>query len=64
MTMDYRLLNPENNNQSVDLNLDLMDIKILHNICVDELELYPQMIGIRNVMEKLKLIIDNVEKNS
>jgi hypothetical protein len=64
MTMEYRLLNPENNYQSVDMTLNLMDIKILHNICVDDLESNPEMIGIRNVMKKLQLVIDHVEGNS
>lgn len=60
--MEYTLLNPETNHDYVDMTLYLQDVKILHNACVDILRKNPEMIGYRNVMEKLKMVIEDHEE--
>lgn len=67
MKPKYRpiLLNPNTNYQTVsDIELDLMDIVILHNACVDILNEFPEMVGYNVTRNKLKKIIDNHKKNT
>ena len=46
--------------QMVDMELSMVDIKILHNACVDILNEFPDMIGYDDVRKKLaKIILDN-----
>jgi hypothetical protein len=56
------LLNRQTDYEYVDMTLYLQDVKILHNSCVDILNKYPEMIGYKNVMEKLRMVIEEKEK--
>ena len=56
-----KLLDPKTNYEYVDLTLYLMDVKILHNACVDILREYPEMEGYRQVMTKLAMVIEDAE---
>ena len=47
----------EEKQQEVSVSLSMVDIKILHNACVDILNDCPEMIGYREVMKKLSKII-------
>ena len=60
--MEHILLNSETNHNYVDMTLYLQDVKILHNACVDILSKHPEMIGYRNVMEKLRMVIEDHEE--
>ena len=53
------LLDPNTNYDYVDMTLYLQDVKILHNACVDLLNECPEMIGYRQVAEKLRMVIEN-----
>ena len=59
--MKMKLLDPKTNYEYVDLTLYLMDVKILHNACVDILREYPEMEGYRQVMTKLAMVIEDAE---
>jgi len=39
------------------------DFRVLHNLCCDVLEEHPQMVGIKRIQEKLKLVINSWEEN-
>ena len=53
------LLDPNTNYDYVDMTLYLQDVKILHNACIDILNECPEMVGYRQVAEKLKMVIEN-----
>ena len=53
------LLDPNTNYDYVDMTLYLQDVKILHNACIDILNECPEMVGYRQVSEKLKMVIEN-----
>lgn len=57
--MKHILLDSKTNENSIDLNLDLQDIKILYNACIDILDKHPEMISYKKVARKLKLVINN-----
>lgn len=59
--MRYYHLNQETNLNYVGVELHLQDVKILHNACVDILREHPEMIGYRNVMTKLAMVIEDSE---
>ena len=61
--MKSRKLNSKTDQNSVNITLDLGEIKILHNACVDILNDYPEMIGYKRVRNKLKTIIDSTESD-
>lgn len=44
-------------NTNVMLNLNIGELKILYNACVDILNEHPEMIGYRGVAEKLEQVI-------
>jgi hypothetical protein len=52
----------EEKQQKVSVSLSMVDIKILHNACVDILNLNPEMIGYSEVMKKLSKIILKEQK--
>jgi hypothetical protein len=52
------LLDPNTNYDYVDMTLYLQDVKILHNACVDILNECPEMVGYRQVAEKLRMVIE------
>ena len=46
-------------NLNVMFNLNIGELKILYNACVDILNRHPEMISYRNVAEKLEQVILN-----
>ena len=59
--MKHKQLDPDTNHEYVDMTLYLMDVKILHNACVDILREFPEMEGYRQVMIKLAMVIEDAE---
>jgi len=62
--MEHILLNSETNYKNVDMTLYLQDVKILYNACIDILNRHPEMIGYRQVAEKLRLVIQESENSA
>lgn len=58
--MDYIKIKDfqEENNLKVDLTLTLVEIKILHNACVDVVNEFPDMVGYKKLLDKLSNIIN------
>jgi hypothetical protein len=61
--MEHRHLNPTTNHELVDMTLYVQDVKILYNACVDILNEHPEMIGYRITAEKLRMVLDDFERN-
>ena len=63
--MDYIKIKDfqEENNLKVDLTLTLVEIKILHNACVDVVNEFPDMVGYKKLLDKLSNII-NVQNDT
>jgi hypothetical protein len=61
--MKHIKLDPQTNNQYVDMTLYLEDVKILYNACVDILNQHPEMIGYQRTAQKLQMVIQEQENN-
>jgi|LakMenEpi03Aug12_release.lakeMendotaPanAssembly.Ray.scaffolds.fasta_scaffold861638_2 hypothetical protein len=55
--MNYISLKIPQDEHEINLKLEVSDLKILHNACVDILREYPEMIGYQRVQNKLNEII-------
>lgn len=60
--MKYQLLNEKTNNIPVALNLELQELKMLHNACIDIISKNPEMIGYKKVKNKLYRSILEIEQ--
>lgn len=60
--MEHILLNRETDYEWCEMVLNLQDVKILYNACVDILNRHPEMIGYERVAQKLKMVIENYDK--
>jgi hypothetical protein len=64
--MQYTSLKIPKDEREINLKLEIADLKILHNACVDILRELPEMIGYHRVQIKLNEIIksnENVTKS-
>jgi len=59
--MNYISLKIPQDEHEINLKLEMSDLKILHNACVDILREYPEMIGYHRVQIKLNEIIKSNE---
>jgi len=59
--MQYTSLKIPQDEREINLKLEMADLKILHNACVDILREYPEMIGYHRVQIKLNEIIKSKE---
>lgn len=57
--MEYIQLNRETDYEWCQMVLNLQDVKILYNACVDILNRNPEMIGYQRVAQKLKMVIES-----
>jgi len=55
--MQYTSLKIPEDQREINLKLEISDLKILHNACIDILREYPEMIGYHMVQIKLNEII-------
>ena len=55
--MNYQHLRKEDNTKNVSIVLTMEEIKILHNACVDILNLHPEMVSYQKAQESLEDII-------
>lgn len=60
--MKYQLLNEKTNKIPVALNLELQELKMLHNACLDIISQHPEMIGYKKVKNKLYRSILEIEQ--
>ena len=59
--MKYTSLKIPEDEREINITLEMTDLKILHNACVDILREFPEMIGYKNVQLKLNKIIKQNE---
>ena len=59
--MNYISLKIPQNEREINIKLEMVDLKILHNACVDILRELPEMIGYHRVQIKLNEIIKSNE---
>jgi len=59
--MNYTSLKIPQDEREINLKLEMADLKILHNACVDILREYPEMIGYHRAEIKLNEIIKSKE---
>jgi len=59
--MQYTSLKIPQDEREINLKLEMADLKILHNACVDILRELPEMIGYHRVQIKLNEIIKSNE---
>jgi len=59
--MQYTSLKIPQDEREINLKLEMADLKILHNACVDILREYPEMIGYHRLQIKLNEIIKSNE---
>jgi len=59
--MQYTSLKLPQDEREISIRLEMADLKILHNACVDILREYPEMIGYNRVQIKLNEIIKSNE---
>ena len=59
--MKHSYLNPQTNLDSCKVTLNLQEVKMLHNACVDIVERYPDMIGYGDLAVKLQMFIYEAE---
>jgi len=59
--MNYISLKIPQDEREINLKLEISDLKILHNACVDILREYPEMIGYHRIQVKLNEIIKSKE---
>ena len=59
--MNYTSLKIPQDEREINLKLEVSDLKILHNACVDILREYPEMIGYQRVQIKLNELIKSNE---
>lgn len=59
MNMKTILINSNDSQEQVKLTLTMQDIKMLHNLCCDTVNEYPEMIGYEKLAKKLNIIIDS-----
>lgn len=61
--MKHKMIDlPKDENSFVELNLSVLDTKMLYNACVDILDAVPEMIGYKRVAKDLKKKLDSHEK--
>jgi len=58
--MEHIKLKKSEDNLNVMLNLNIGELKILHNACVDIVNRHPEMVGYKSVGEKLEQVIKNI----
>ena len=59
--MNYISLKIPQDEREINIKLEMSDLKILHNACVDILREYPEMVGYHRVQIKLNEIIKSKE---
>jgi hypothetical protein len=59
--MTYHYLDPQTNLDSCEVTLNLQEVKMLHNACVDIVSRHPSMIGYAEVAVKLSNFIIEAE---
>jgi hypothetical protein len=59
--MNYISLKIPQDEREINIKLEMVDLKILHNACVDILRELPEMIGYHRVQIKLNEIIKSNE---
>jgi hypothetical protein len=57
--MEYILIKTEEMGEEIQITLNKEELKVIHNIGVDIINQYPEMITIKNAVEKIALSFNN-----